>query len=98
CADGGQVPEAFPAKLLTKHCDGTKNDPGVKKAQQDYLANWVKPASEFFATPDPEDITTTSLEPAGDPRDLATLKGGELTSAMDKVNYELRFLYRVNFS
>ena len=39
-----------------------------------------------------------SLEPAGDPRTLATLKGGELKSALHTVKKELRFLYRVNFS
>ena len=48
--------------------------------------------------PDADEITTLSLEPAGDPRDLATLKGGELDKALKKVEYELKFLYRVNFS
>ncbi len=111
-------PEGFPADLLAGHCDV------IKKAQQDYLEKWVKPASEFFAShvpkdvpkkvvypfaggdlstaltvfPDADEITTISLEPAGDPRDLATLKDGELVKALHKVEYELKFLYRVNFS
>ena len=48
--------------------------------------------------PDADEITTLSLEPAGDPRTLATLKGAELETALGKVEYELKFLYRVNFS
>ena len=48
--------------------------------------------------PDADEITTMSLEPAGDPRDLATLKGKDLDRALKKVEYELKFLYRVNFS
>jgi hypothetical protein len=48
--------------------------------------------------PDADEITTISLEPAGDPRDLATLKGKDLEKALEKVEYELKFLYRVNFS
>jgi hypothetical protein len=48
--------------------------------------------------PDADEITTISLEPAGDPRDLATLKGRDLDRALKKVEYELKFLYRVNFS
>ena len=48
--------------------------------------------------PDADEITTISLEPAGDPRDLATLTGTDLVRALDKVMYELKFLYRVNFS
>ena len=48
--------------------------------------------------PDADEITTISLEPAGDPRDLATLKGKDLEAALKKVEYELKFLYRVNFS
>jgi hypothetical protein len=117
-------PDGFPEKLLSSHCDGTKNEPGVKKAQQDYLDNWVKPASAFFdehrpkdlpkvvvypfaggdlstaltVYPDADEITTMSLEPSGDPRDLATLKGGDLDRAMNRVSYLLKFLYRVNFS
>jgi hypothetical protein len=48
--------------------------------------------------PDADEITTLSLEPAGDPRTLATLQGSELEQALGKVEYELKFLYRVNFS
>jgi len=48
--------------------------------------------------PDADEITTISLEPAGDPRDLAILKDKDLVRALDKVDYELNFLYRVNFS
>jgi hypothetical protein len=48
--------------------------------------------------PDADEITTMSLEPAGDPRDLATLKGRGLEAAMKTVRFELDFLYRVNFS
>jgi hypothetical protein len=48
--------------------------------------------------PDADEITTMSLEPAGDPRTLAVLKGSELDEALGKVEYELKFLYRVNFS
>jgi hypothetical protein len=48
--------------------------------------------------PDADEITTLSLEPAGDPRDIDTLKGKDLERALDKVEYELKFLYRVNFS
>lgn len=48
--------------------------------------------------PDADEITTISLEPAGDPRPMGILKGGDLERAMNKVAYELKFLYRVNFS
>ena len=65
--------------------------------------------------PDADEITTLSLEPAGDPRTLAALNeaatkphGKEnkpspqakasLTRALGTVQYELKFLYRVNFS
>ncbi|MDB4957817.1 MAG: hypothetical protein JWO36_5386 [Myxococcales bacterium] len=111
-------PDGFPAKLVDKHCDV------IKKAQTDYLDNWVKPASAFFSDhvpkdvpkkvvypfaggdlstaltvyPDADEITTISLEPAGDPRDLNVLKGKDLERALDKVEFELKFLYRVNFS
>lgn len=47
---------------------------------------------------DADEITTISLEPAGDPRDLGGLKAGELERALKQVQYELKFLYRVNFS
>jgi hypothetical protein len=48
--------------------------------------------------PDADEITTLSLEPAGDPRTLAVLTGKDLERALGKVQYELKFLYRVNFS
>jgi hypothetical protein len=48
--------------------------------------------------PDADEITTISLEPAGDPRTLATLTGKDLEAALHKIEYELKFLYRVNFS
>jgi hypothetical protein len=48
--------------------------------------------------PNADEITTLSLEPAGDPRTLAVLKGAELDEALGKVEYELKWLYRVNFS
>jgi hypothetical protein len=48
--------------------------------------------------PDADEITTLSLEPAGDPRTLAVLKGADLDEALGKVEYELKWLYRVNFS
>ncbi len=111
-------PEGFPKELLAQHCDV------IKKAQDDYVTNWVKPAREFFAAhvpkdipkkvvypfaggdlstaltvfPDADEITTISLEPVGDPRDLAALKGSDLTAALKQVEKELKFLYRVNFS
>jgi len=48
--------------------------------------------------PDADEITTISLEPPGDPRTLGVLKGKDLERALGKVEYELKFLYRVNFS
>ena len=48
--------------------------------------------------PDADEITTISLEPAGDPRDIDVLKGKDLERSLSKVEYELKFLYRVNFS
>jgi len=124
CADL-PPPEGFDPKLLAAHCEGdSKDDPGIKKVQADYIDAWVKPARAFFAAhvpadvpkkvvypfaggdlstgltvyPDADEITTMSLEPAGDPRTLAVLKGGELKSALKTVKKELKFLYRVNFS
>jgi hypothetical protein len=112
------APEGFDPKVVAAHCDV------VKKAQADYLAQWVRPAHSFFIEhvprdvpkkvvypfaggdlstaltvyPDADEITTISLEPAGDPRTLGQLKGGELDRALKQVEYELKFLYRVNFS
>ena len=48
--------------------------------------------------PDADEITNISLEPAGDPRDIDTLRGSDLARALKTVAYELKFLYRVNFS
>jgi hypothetical protein len=48
--------------------------------------------------PEADLITTISLEPAGDPRDIDTLTGRPLAKALQQVEYELKFLYRVNFS
>jgi hypothetical protein len=48
--------------------------------------------------PDAREITTLSLEPAGDPRTLDTLKPKELKKALGKVEKEFRHLYKVNFS
>ena len=114
----GTIPDGITPDQLAVHCDD------VKKAQGDYIDNWVKPASEFFAQhvpkdipkkvvypfaggdlstaltvfPDADEITNISLEPAGDPRDIDTLRGSDLDRALKKVAYELKFLYRVNFS
>jgi hypothetical protein len=111
-------PPSFDPKMLTGHCEI------IKKAQDDYLSQWVRPAHSFFVEhvpsdvprkvvypfaggdlstaltvyPDADEITTISLEPAGDPRDLGELKGAELDRALKQVEYELKFLYRVNFS
>jgi hypothetical protein len=112
------APDGFDPKVLASHCEI------IKKAQADYLAQWVSPAHNFFREhvpsdapkkvvypfaggdlstaltvfPDADEITTLSLEPAGDPRDLSHLSGRELDAALKKVEYELKFLYRVNFS
>lgn len=48
--------------------------------------------------PDADEITTISLEPAGDPRSLRALPAQALQEAMLQVRRELRFLYVVNFS
>lgn len=48
--------------------------------------------------PDADEITTLSLEPAGDPRSLRALPRAALAPALEQVRKELRFLYVVNFS
>jgi hypothetical protein len=48
--------------------------------------------------PDADEITTLSLEPAGDPRALGKLDDKELKSALAVVAKELSSLYRSNFS
>jgi hypothetical protein len=48
--------------------------------------------------PDADEITTLSLEPAGDPLDLGRLSEKELKTALATVAKELSSLYRSNFS
>ena len=48
--------------------------------------------------PDADEITTLSLEPAGDPRALGKLTKPQLRAALATVATELRSLYRANFS
>jgi hypothetical protein len=48
--------------------------------------------------PDAEEITTLSLEPAGDPLTLGKLPDAKLKTALATVATELRSLYRSNFS
>ncbi len=48
--------------------------------------------------PDADEITTLSLEPAGDPTSLARLSDKELRSSLAVVATELSSLYRANFS
>ncbi|HWO26438.1 MAG TPA: hypothetical protein VNO30_47245 [Kofleriaceae bacterium] len=48
--------------------------------------------------PDADEITTISLEPAGDPRALGKLSEKELKAALPAVSNELNALYRHNYS
>lgn len=48
--------------------------------------------------PDADEITTISLEPAGDPRALTRLSEKELKAALPAVSKELTALYRHNYS
>src|SRR4051812_9517600 len=48
--------------------------------------------------PDADEITTLSLEPAGDPRALGKLSDKELKTSLAVVEKELSSLYRSNFS
>lgn len=48
--------------------------------------------------PDADEITTLSLEPAGDPRALGRLDAKQLRASLATVATELRSLYRANFS
>lgn len=48
--------------------------------------------------PDADEITTLSLEPAGDPTALGKLNDAKLSAALATVATELRSLYRSNFS
>src|SRR5207302_2136444 len=45
--------------------------------------------------PDADEITTLSLEPAGDPRDIDTLRGKALDGPLRTGEYELKLLYRL---
>src|SRR5262249_11903264 len=47
---------------------------------------------------DADEITTMSLEPAGDARSIDSLRGADLTRALDEQRKELKFLYTVDFS
>jgi hypothetical protein len=55
-------------------------------------------ATALAVYPDADEITTLSLEPAGDPRALARLDAKQLRSSLATVATELRSLYRANFS
>jgi len=55
-------------------------------------------ATALAVYPDADEITTLSLEPAGDPRALARLDASQLRSSLATVATELRSLYRANFS
>ncbi len=48
--------------------------------------------------PDADEITTISLEPAGDARSIDDLRGAELDAALREQRKELKFLYTVDFS
>ena len=55
-------------------------------------------ATALAVYPDADEITTISLEPAGDPRALARLDEKELRAALVAVSKELGSLYRYNYS
>ncbi len=55
-------------------------------------------ATALTVYPDADEITTLSLEPAGDPRALGKLDDKQLKSALAVVAKELSSLYRANFS
>ena len=55
-------------------------------------------ATALTVYPDADEITTLSLEPAGDPRALARLNDRDLKTALGVVAKELGTLYRSNFS
>lgn len=54
-------------------------------------------ATALAVFPDADEITTISLEPAGDPRALARLSEKELKAALPVVAKELGALYRYNY-
>jgi hypothetical protein len=113
-AEADAVPAALRTKhcAVVSKAQGEYHERWVKKAR-DFFAGVVPKdlpkrvvypfaggdlSTALTVYPDAEEITTLSLEPAGDPRTLATLRGSELEQALGKVEYELKFLYRVNFS
>ena len=55
-------------------------------------------ATALAVYPDADEITTISLEPAGDPRALGRLPPAELKAALPVVARELGSLYRYNYS
>ncbi len=55
-------------------------------------------ATALTVYPDADEITTISLEPAGDPRALARLSEKDLKAALPTVSKELGALYRHNYS
>jgi hypothetical protein len=55
-------------------------------------------SSALAVFPDADEITTISLEPAGDPRRRANLKGKKLQKAFETAAVELSTLYRHSFS
>ena len=55
-------------------------------------------ATALTVFPDADEITTLSLEPAGDPRGFASLKPGPLKKALETAATELTSLYRDNYS
>jgi len=55
-------------------------------------------SSALTVYPDADEITTLSLEPAGDPTALGHLSDKQLTTALAVVATELSSLYRANFS
>jgi hypothetical protein len=55
-------------------------------------------ATALAIYPDAEEITTISLEPAGDPRTLGTLSPKEIKTALGVVTKELSSFYRANYS
>ena len=55
-------------------------------------------ATALAVFPDADEITTLSLEPAGDPRALTRLSPKQITTALATVETELASLYRANYS
>jgi len=55
-------------------------------------------ASALTVFPDADEITTLSLEPAGDARALGRLDEKQIKASLSQVSSELAFLYRASFS